>query len=117
MISVVRGLAIVAFLLCSVVAVAPAHARRGRRAPAPRAQQARLPSGMRVSVQPFTQSPANAGVGELGPALRAQIARLLRERGARVLTSVPRVAGTGQYPSLAHDNRLAAFVTGDLEER
>lgn len=63
----------------------------------------------RVSVQPFD--------GAIGPVLRGQIARMLRKRGFRVVTSIPRVTGTGQYLSLARDHRLAAFVTGDVEER
>jgi hypothetical protein len=73
-----------------------------------RAQPARVQPGLRVSVQPIN--------GELGPALRDQIARLLRSRGYRVMTSLPRVAGTGQYPEMARDHRLAAFVTADMEE-
>jgi hypothetical protein len=62
----------------------------------------------RVAVQPFD--------GDAGPAVRQQIARMLRERGYRVVTSVARVDGTGQYLTLARDHRLAAFVTGDMEE-
>jgi hypothetical protein len=62
----------------------------------------------RVSVQPFD--------GETGPVLRQQIARLLRGRGYRVVTSLARVDGTGQYLTLARDHRLAAFVTGDMQE-
>jgi len=62
----------------------------------------------RVSVQPFD--------GDAGPALRQQIVRLLRGRGFRVVTSIARVGGTGQYLELARDHRLAAFVTGDMQE-
>jgi hypothetical protein len=62
----------------------------------------------RISVQPIE--------GTSGAELRQQIARLLRGRGFRVVTSVARVEGTGQYLTLAKDHRLAAFVTGDLEE-
>jgi hypothetical protein len=65
----------------------------------------------RVSVQPF-----DCGSTVSGSALRAQVARILRGRGYRVLTSIARVGGTGQYPELARDHRLAAFVTGDVEE-
>jgi len=108
MISTVRRLAVVAFLAATVVSVAPAHASRGRRTPVARAQSARIAPGLRVSVQPLE--------GELGPSVRGQIARLLRGRGARVITTIPRVGGTSQYLTLAKDNRLAAFVTGDLEE-
>jgi len=78
------------------------------RAHAPRVPEARVAPGLRVSVQPIN--------GELGPALRGQIARLLRARGCRVVTTLPRVAGTGQYLTMAKDNRLAAFVSADLEE-
>jgi hypothetical protein len=63
----------------------------------------------RVSVQPIE--------GSAGGMLRAQIARILRGRGYRVVTSIARVGGTGQYPGLARDHRLCAFVTGDIEER
>jgi hypothetical protein len=63
---------------------------------------------LRVSVQPLE--------GPVGAALRQQIARLLRGHGFQVLTSIPRVEGTGQYLTLARDHRLAAFVAGDLEE-
>jgi hypothetical protein len=87
----------------SVSEAAPRH--RGR---APAAHVARVRPGLRVSVQPIE--------GDLGPALRGQVARLLRGRGCRVVTTLPRVAGTGQYPGLAKDHRLAAFVTADLEE-
>jgi hypothetical protein len=61
----------------------------------------------RVAVQPIE--------GEEGPALRAFVARLIRDKGYRVVTSVPAVTGTGQYPELARSHRLAAFVTAELE--
>jgi hypothetical protein len=64
--------------------------------------------GARVSVQPIN--------GDLGPAVRAEIARLLKGHGYRVVTTLPRVGGTGQYLTLARDNKLTAFVTADLEE-
>ncbi|MDB4980664.1 MAG: hypothetical protein JWM82_1416 [Myxococcales bacterium] len=70
----------------------------------------------RVSVQPFNSTVRGKPGGELGPALREQIARLLKARGYHVVTTLPRVGGTGQYLELAKDNRLAAFVTADLEE-
>jgi hypothetical protein len=72
------------------------------------ASTARAQPAARVSVQPFD--------GTAGPALRQQIARALRGHGYRVVTSIARVDGTGQYLSLARDHRLAAFVTGDMEE-
>ena len=62
----------------------------------------------RVSVQPFD--------GPLGPDLRKQVTRMLRGHGFRVVTSIARVEGTGQYLTLARDHRVTAFVTGDLEE-
>lgn len=62
----------------------------------------------RVAVQPLE--------GPAGAPLRQQIARLVREHGFRVLTSLPRVQGTSQYPEIARDHQLAAFVTCDLEE-
>jgi hypothetical protein len=73
-----------------------------------RSQDAHVTPGLRVSVQPIS--------GELGPALRGQVARLLRARGCRVMTSLPRVEGTGQYLTIAKDHRLAAFVSADIEE-
>ena len=33
------------------------------------------------------------------------------------MTSLPRYEGTGQYPSLARDHHLAAFVTAGVEEK
>ena len=63
----------------------------------------------RVSVQPIA--------GTMGPDLRKQVARMLRSKGFRVVTSVDRVQGTGQYLTLARDHRLAAFVAADIEER
>jgi len=62
----------------------------------------------RVAVQPLE--------GPVGASLRQQIARLVRDHGYRVLTSLPRVRGTSQYPEIARDHQLAAFVTCDLEE-
>jgi len=62
-----------------------------------------------VAVQPFE--------GPSGASVRQQIARMVRGHGFRVVTSIPRVEGTGQYPTLARDHQVAAFVTGDLEDR
>jgi hypothetical protein len=75
-----------------------------------RAQPTNVSARARVSVQPFNSR------GDLGPVLREQISRLLRARGYQVVTMLPRVGGTGQYLTLAKDNRLTAFVTADLEE-
>jgi hypothetical protein len=108
MIRFVRGLALGAFLLVALLSD-PAQARPARsHAHAAHVQAVRVQPGLRVSVQPIN--------GELGPALRAQIARLLRARGCRVVTTLPRVEGTGQYLTMAKDNRLAAFVSADIEE-
>ena len=65
-------------------------------------------AGERISVQPID--------GELGPSLRKEVVRMLRGRGFRVMTSIARVEGTGQYLTLARDHRLAALVTADIEE-
>ncbi len=91
----------------SSLGVAQAHSSR-RHARAPRPPEAQVTPGLRVSVQPIE--------GELGPALRDQIARLLRARGCRVVMTLPRVNGTGQYLTMARDNRLAAFVSADIEK-
>jgi hypothetical protein len=62
----------------------------------------------RVAVQPLE--------GPVGASLRQQIARLVRGHGFQAVTSLPRVEGTSQYPRIARDHRLAAFVTCDLED-
>jgi hypothetical protein len=69
---------------------------------------AAIESTPRVAVQPLD--------GAAGASLRQQIARLVRGHGFHVLTSIPRVDGTAQYPAVARDHRLAAFVTCDLED-
>lgn len=63
----------------------------------------------RVAIQPLQ--------GTSGAALRALVSRIVRGRGYRAVTSLPHYEGTGQYPSLARDGHLTAFVTGDVEER
>lgn len=55
--------------------------------------------------------------GNVGPALRAQITRILQARGVRVLTSLPAASGTSQYPGMASEHRVAAFVVTDVTER
>jgi hypothetical protein len=97
MIPRVRALVLGVTLLTLTIAGAPARAQPGR-----------VGAGARVSVQPLN--------GDVGPALRDQIARLLRARGYRVVTTLARVGGTGEYLTLARDHRLAGFVTGDVEE-
>jgi hypothetical protein len=96
-------------LLFSVAVPASASARSLRGGAARRAPEPAPVRGTRVSVQPIG--------GEIGPAVRAQVARLLQHRGFRVLTSVPAASGTSQYPGLARENRLAAFVVADVTER
>jgi hypothetical protein len=63
----------------------------------------------RVAVQPF-------GGAETEP-YRAQVAKLIRRHGFKVLTSLPSVSGTGQYPGLAKEKGLSAFVVADADER
>jgi hypothetical protein len=95
----------------SSLGVGVAQARSSRRhahARVPRPPEAKVTPGLRVSVQPIE--------GERGPALRDQVARLLRARGCRVVMTLSRVDGTGQYLTMARDNRLAAFVSADIEK-
>lgn len=111
MILPVRALTLGAFFVTAIASVAPAQARTHAarsHARVARVPEAHVQPGLRVSVQPIG--------GELGPAVRSQIARILRGRGCRVTTTLAAVSGTGQYLELAHDNRLAAFVSADLTE-
>jgi hypothetical protein len=102
-----RGATLVVFVsLTSLAGIAEARPHTHRHV---RVEEAHVSPGLRVSVQPIG--------GELGPALRAEIARLLRAHGCHVMTTLPRVAGTGQYLEMAKDNHVAAFVSADLEER
>ena len=80
-----------------------AHAR-GRRATHPRTA-----AGQLVAVQPIQ--------GSQGAPMRALVSRLVRSRGYRSVTSLPHYDGTGQYPALAREHHLTAFVTGDVDER
>jgi len=63
----------------------------------------------RVAVQPF-------GGPETEP-LRRQVADIVGRHGFRVLTSLAPVNGTSQYPGLAKDKHLSAFVVGDVVEK
>ncbi len=63
----------------------------------------------RVAVQPF------AGA-ETEP-YRRQVAKIVGRHGFKVLTSLAAVSGTGQYPGLAKEKRISAFVVADAEER
>jgi hypothetical protein len=99
-------------LACVLVSssAAPASARSLRRSqPRREAIAPPPPRGTRVAVQPIP--------GNVGPALRAQIARILQRKGVRVLTSLPPASGTSQYPGMASEHRVAAFVVTDVTER
>jgi hypothetical protein len=63
----------------------------------------------RIAVQPF-------GGPETEP-YRKQVAKIVARHGFKVVTSLPAVSGTSQYPGLAKDKRLAAFVVADVDER
>jgi hypothetical protein len=63
----------------------------------------------RVAVQPF-------GGPEAEP-LRRQVASIVGKHGFRVFTSLAQVSGTSQYPGLAKDKHLSAFVVGDVVEK
>jgi hypothetical protein len=84
--------------------VAWAAARR-----APRRRPATVVRSTRIAVQPIE--------GRDGPRLRARVAEILRHRGFRVVTSLAPVSGTAQYPGLAREHDIAAFVVGGIEER
>lgn len=100
-------LASLAALTIFVAVPASASARSLRRGAARKAEPVAQP-GTRVAVQPIT--------GAIGPSLRGQLARLLQQRGFRVLTSLPSASGTAQYPGMARENRLAAFLVTDVTE-
>jgi hypothetical protein len=97
----VRATASILLGLSLFLTAAGAHARPRGRAPAA--------GPAKIAVQPLE--------GTNGPALRALVSRIVRGRGFRAVTNVPRQDGTGQYPQLARDGHLTAFVTGDLEEK
>jgi hypothetical protein len=63
----------------------------------------------RVSVQPIE------GIG--GSAVRATVVRVVRRKGMRVTTGIPRAEGTGQYYTWAREVGVKAFVAGELETR
>jgi hypothetical protein len=68
-------------------------------------------AGPRVAVQPFSGPDADSRV------VRHHVARIVANHGFRVLTSIPAVSGTGQYPQLARDRELKAFVVADIEQK
>jgi hypothetical protein len=63
----------------------------------------------RVAVQPF-------GGLETAP-YRQQVAKIVARHGFKVLTSLPAVSGTSQYPGLAKEKSISAFVVADADER
>jgi hypothetical protein len=63
----------------------------------------------RVAVQPF-------GGPDTEP-YRRQVAKIVSRHGYRVVTSLPAVSGTSQYPGLAKEKRLSAFVVADADDR
>lgn len=62
-----------------------------------------------VAVQPF-------GGPETEP-YRQQVAKIIGKHGFKVVTSLPSVSGTSQYPGLAKEKRLSAFVVADTGDR
>lgn len=88
---------------------APAAARPRQAMGAPRPARTAKPTPGRVAVQPIDAPD--------GRALRGQIARLLRARKVPVVTTLAAVSGTAQYPGLARDRRIAAFVVTEVEDR
>jgi hypothetical protein len=63
----------------------------------------------RVAVQPF-------GGPETEP-FRQQVARIVGNHGCKVVTSLRSVSGTSQYPGLAKEKGLSAFVVADADDR
>lgn len=102
-----RTPSLLGLVLLGLVLLGPATTvqARGRGASRP----ARAPAGHVVAVQPIQ--------GEQGAPLRALVSRIVRSRGFRPMTSLPHYDGTGQYPAVAREHHLTAFVTGDVEER
>jgi hypothetical protein len=102
---------LLALALATILAVAASPARaasaRQHRGRVPR-RAAAVVRGTAVAVQPIE--------GEGGPVLRSRIAQILRRRGFRVITELDAVTGTAQYPGIARDNDIAAFVVGGLED-
>ena len=65
----------------------------------------------RGAVQPFS------GPDEDSRLVRHHVARIVANHGFAVLTSIPAVSGTGQYPQIARDRELKAFVVADIEQK
>ena len=62
-----------------------------------------------MAVQPFG--------GPETEAYRQQVAKLIGRHGFKVVTSLPAASGTSQYPGLAREKQIAAFVVADAEDR
>jgi len=105
-ISIAIWAACLAVVPAAARAQAPAPGHRGRASRATRATPSH--KGIRVSVQPFE------GAG--GDIMRALVVRIVRGRGLRAVTTIPRYEGTGQYPGLAKEHHLAAFITAEIAE-
>jgi hypothetical protein len=82
----------------------------------PATARTRRPVRRGAAVVPHTRVAVQPIEGAGGPQLRARVARILRGRGFHVVTSLSPVSGTAQYPGLARDNDIAAFVVGGVEE-
>jgi len=65
----------------------------------------------RVAVQPFSGPDADS------KAVRQRVARIVASHGFAVVTSIPSVSGTGQYPQIARARELKAFVVADIEQK
>jgi hypothetical protein len=63
----------------------------------------------RVAVQPF-------GGPDTEP-YRQLVARIVGNHGCKAVTSLPRVSGTSQYPGLAQEKSLNAFVVADADDK
>jgi hypothetical protein len=91
------------------------ESRAGRATPPVRPRARASAAGGKVAVQPIA-GPNGETIAGLQN-LRSLIVRIVRGRGFRTMTSLPHYEGTGQYPLLARDHHLSAFVTADLEDR
>ncbi|MBN2576053.1 MAG: hypothetical protein JXP73_15930 [Deltaproteobacteria bacterium] len=63
----------------------------------------------RVAVQPFN--------GPDTESYRRQVVKIVARHGFKVVTSLRAVSGTSQYPGLAKEKGLSAFVVADADDR
>ena len=61
--------------------------------------------------------PSSPSRASAGAAVRATVVRVVRRKGLRVTTGIPRAEGTGQYYTWAREVGVKAFVAGELETR